>query len=64
MVQFQTPKMRRSNSQRNMSEEKSHLEDGYKKMVLDIWKEVKLQNKKDAANFKRGALEGETQTSV
>ena len=56
--------MRRSNSQRNMSEEKSHLEDGYKKMVLDIWKEVKLQNKKDAANFKRGALEGETQTSV
>ena len=33
-------------SQRNLSEEKNNLEDQYKKIVLDIWKEVKLQNKK------------------
>ena len=57
--------IRKSPSQRNLSEEKGHLEEQYKKIVLDIWKEVKLQNKQQIIAQKRpDRFDGETQASI
>lgn len=59
------PNIKKSNSQRNLSEEKNHLDDQYKKVVLDLWKEVKSQNKQQIlANRQPDRFDGETQASI
>ena len=65
LQQTSAPKIKKSNSLRNLSEEKNHLEDQYKKIVLDLWKEVKLQNKQQIlANRRPDRFDGETLASI